>query len=298
MKNSVCVIIPCYKDSSTLDRAIRSVYAQTRKVNEIIVVNDFSPETQEIEEILIRHPGIKYIKNIKNYGLAKTRNIGVKNSKSEIITFLDADDEIHPQKIEFQLSIYKDNVAISCSVDRVNLNNHRNHSKNFKTILKKKYSKSHILIFRNVITGSGIMISKKILLELGGYDENLRSSEDWDLWLRIMDRKIDVININLPLYIYYYNPDGLSKNSLNITISETFVVKKYCLNLKSNLFIQLIWFSTCLKQILRKNKLENNNLKNIVLNNIESENKLNLAKLLLYVIFKIKYSINNLRWNS
>jgi len=96
MKNSVCVIIPCYKDSSTLDRAIRSVYAQTRKVNEIIVVNDFSPETQEIEEILIRHPEIKYIKNIKNYGLAKTRNIGVKNSKSEIITFLDADDEIHP----------------------------------------------------------------------------------------------------------------------------------------------------------------------------------------------------------
>ena len=145
----VSVVIPTYNRFNYLLNAIDSVKNQTYDDIEIIVVNDFSPETEEIEEILIRHPEIKYIKNIKNYGLAKTRNIGVKNSKSEIITFLDADDEIHPQKIEFQLSIYKDNVAISCSVDRVNLNNHRNHSKNFKTILKKKYSKSHILIFRN-----------------------------------------------------------------------------------------------------------------------------------------------------
>ena len=48
MKNSVCVIIPCYNDSSTLERALKSIYAQTRKLNEIIVVNDFSPETEKL----------------------------------------------------------------------------------------------------------------------------------------------------------------------------------------------------------------------------------------------------------
>jgi len=292
MKNSVCVIIPCYKDSSTLERALNSIYAQTRKLNEIIVVNDFSPETEKIESILKNHPKVKYIKNQKNYGLAKTRNVGIRNSESDIITFLDADDEIHPQKIELQLSVYRENLAVSCSVDRVNLNETHSNFKNYNTVIKKRYSKSHLLIFRNVITGSGIMISKKNLLKLGGYDKNLRSSEDWDLWLRIMDHKIDVINIDLPLYIYYFNPEGLSKNSLNITISETYVVKKYCLNIRTNLFIQLIWFSTCLKQILRKNKPENNDLKLIVLKNIEQENKFYLSKTILQLIFKIKYMIN------
>tara|TARA_B100001059_G_scaffold56642_1_gene51655 strand:- start:11083 stop:11961 length:879 start_codon:yes stop_codon:yes gene_type:complete len=292
MKNSVCVIIPCYNDSSTLERALKSIYAQTRKLNEIIVVNDFSPETEKIESVLKNHPKVKYIKNEKNYGLAKTRNVGIRNSESDIITFLDADDEIHPQKIELQLSVYTENLAVSCSVDKVNLNSRWDNFKNYNTTIKKRYSKSHLLIFRNVITGSGIMISKKTLLKLGGYDENLRSSEDWDLWLRIMDHKIDVINIDLPLYIYYFNPKGLSKNSLNITISETYVVKKYCLNLRTNLFIQLIWFSTCLKQILRKNKPENNRLKLIVLKNIKRENKFYLSKIILQLIFKIKYLIN------
>jgi glycosyltransferase involved in cell wall biosynthesis len=54
----ISVIIPCYKDSLTLQGAIESVIRQTYSHTEIIVVNDASPETQEIEQIIKKYPSI------------------------------------------------------------------------------------------------------------------------------------------------------------------------------------------------------------------------------------------------
>ena len=54
----ITVIITCYKDSLTLENAILSVYAQSRKIDEIIIVNDNSPESFEIESIIKKYPNI------------------------------------------------------------------------------------------------------------------------------------------------------------------------------------------------------------------------------------------------
>ena len=111
----VSVIIPCFKNSSTLSEAIDSVLAQSYPVNEIIVVNDCSPETPEINSIINSCPSVRSGVNSRNIGLAASRNVGANLSTSELLRFLDADDLLHPHKIELQCSIYTPGIAVSCN---------------------------------------------------------------------------------------------------------------------------------------------------------------------------------------
>ena len=225
---TVAVIIPCYRDSYSLARALDSVLAQSRMPDEIIVVNDASPETAEIEAVLVAYQQIKYIVNPQNLGLAATRNIGVAAASSSIVSFLDADDELHPQKIELQLSLYRPDQAISCRVARIRNERGIDHVVRYDCAVKYSVLKdSSRLVSRNALTGASLMISRELFLSLGGYDENLRSCEDFDLWLRLLDKGVFVFNVELPLYLYRINESGLSRNLLNISYWEMEVVKKY-----------------------------------------------------------------------
>ncbi|SFN30398.1 Peptidoglycan biosynthesis protein MviN/MurJ, putative lipid II flippase [Formivibrio citricus] len=226
--NKVCVIIPCYRDSATLARALDSVRAQTHPVDEIIVVNDNSPETEAIEAVLQAYPEVTYVKNPENVGLAATRNNGVRVAKSEIISFLDADDELHPQKIEFQLRKLCDKGAVACRVAKTTINTrppvNLYSAKKIRTV---KVNHTKRMRFGNHLTGASMMLEKSLFMSLGGYDANLRSCEDFDLWFRLLDAGVEVVDIQLPLYFYYYNECGLSKNYVNISHWELEVVKKF-----------------------------------------------------------------------
>lgn len=226
--NSVAVIIPCYRDANTLARALDSVRAQTHGVNEVIVVNDASPETAAIEQVLTNYPEVIYKKNQTNIGLAATRNVGVDLSTSDIVSFLDADDQLHPQKIELQLALCAGEVAVTCGVRRVStacecamISRFKGGDIETKTVKKARF------LFRNSLTGAALMIRRDIFLRMGGYDSSLRSCEDFDLWLRLISSRIKVISIDCPLYFYYYNPHGLSNNFRNISRWELIVLNKH-----------------------------------------------------------------------
>jgi len=224
----VSVVIPCFKDSATLGRALDSVFAQSRPADEVIVVNDASPETSEIEAVLVAYPSVKYVVNAANLGLAATRNAGVHAASGEIVCFLDADDELHPQKIELQLSLYRPGRAVSCSVERIGDERGIDRVAPYTGEVKHSVlADSSVLVRRNMLTGASLMLSRELFLSLGGYDETLRSCEDFDLWLRLLDAGVPAFNIDLPLYLYRVNENGLSRNLLNISYWELEVVKKH-----------------------------------------------------------------------
>lgn len=224
----VSVIIPCYKDAATLGKALDSVFAQSRLPEEVIVVNDASPETNQIEVVIAAYPNVRYFVNNTNLGLAATRNAGVQAATGDVVSFLDADDELHPQKIELQLSVYRPGLAIACNTIRIGEERVVSDVEHF--VGDAKYAvleNSSKLIKRNALTGASLMISRHNFLTLGGYDETLRSCEDFDLWLRILDAGIPALNIRLPLYLYRINEAGLSRNLINISFWELEVIKKY-----------------------------------------------------------------------
>lgn len=227
---TVAVIIPCFRDAATLGWAIDSVLAQSHRVDEIIVVNDASPETDAIDEVIKRYPGVVYLLNPTNQGLAATRNNGLRAAKSDVVSFLDADDQLHPDKVKLQLSILESSslLAVTCGVSLFAKPGRCLFEAGQSTSLPVSvFQNSRALLFRNRLTGAALMIRRDLLLQHGGYDPSLRSCEDFDLWLRLLDAKVKVLKLSLPLYSYYVNPTGLSKNYRNISAWELTVLSKY-----------------------------------------------------------------------
>ena len=280
----VSVIIPCYKDSKTLCRAINSVVAQSYKLIEIIVINDCSPETEIIEKYLQNYPRIKYFYNKKNLGLAASRNKGIQLAKGEIVAFLDADDEYHPDKIKIQLEYLEENTVVTCEVLNI-LPNGKSYSKlrSDRLIIQPRE-----IMFSNKLNGAGLLCQKKLIISMGGYNPSLKSCEDYDLWLRFLSIGIKVNVISKPLYLYHYNSEGLSKNIRNISRWELRVIQQYTSNMdlkwKNNFNYILVMFVWLIRHLIRSEDTANLKLREDTLKNGILLNKSPILKGLFYTI--------------
>ena len=287
-KNNISIIIPCFKDSKTLERAILSITNQSFPINEIIVINDCSPETKVIEKIVSKFEEVSYFKNPKNIGLAASKNIGIKNSTKKFVAFLDADDEYLPDKILTQIESFRPNHAVTCNTLNVRINGSHYFRRKKTRLITKQYQ----ILFKNTLNGAGIFIEKKILKKIGGFDDKLLACEDFDLWLRLLKQNVKIIDIGKPLYKYYFNPKGLSKNLLNISNYEFKVILNHeCENnMKSTFSYQFIKFLWLLRQLVRAYVSKENNLYLFAKSNAELLNSFFLI-LLFKIIISLTYPI-------
>lgn len=178
-KPSVSIVIPTWNRSSKVIRAINSCLNQSYFINEIIVVDDGS--TDDTKEIILnlqrQHPNIKYVFQT-NQGSQKARNNGVKNATSELIGFLDSDDEYLLEKIEKQVAVFiTENVDIvSCYMKRVfesgieQINDWSIDENALESLLRHK---------TYVDNNSGLF--KRTCFDKIQFDENCKSSQEWDL---------------------------------------------------------------------------------------------------------------------
>tara|TARA_B110000503_G_scaffold143144_1_gene242821 strand:- start:674 stop:1645 length:972 start_codon:yes stop_codon:yes gene_type:complete len=281
----VSVVIPCYKNAKTIARAIDSVLAQSYSAIEIIVVNDCSPESDVIDKVLSRYTSIVYICNISNLGVAATRNVGIAAAKGQFIALLDADDEYHTEKIAVQMSCINHGIALTCGVARVQ---YERKDKDSAFPLKKVTIVSGVnqIIYRNILNGAGLFIERDLILKFGGYDESLRSCEDYDLWIRLLEGGIKVKDVGQPLYFYYDNTAGLSKNFLNISKWEAEVIRRYAdrqgvawKRSLTGISVVSVWL---IRQLMRYEIQPNQELRQQTLRNID----LLASSLLLRVTFR------------
>lgn len=188
MKNLVSIIIPTFNRLDKLVNAIESVRKQSYKDYEIIVVDNCS--TDGTIEYLNRLKDNKIsIFKIKNYGnIARSRNLGILNSKGDMLAFLDSDDLWYPNKL-------------SLCVDEMNKKNldflyHNMKMKKDNSLFKKKIGYFRELKKKNVYnqliyTGpafptSSVILRKNIFNEINKFDENNKKItwEDFDAWIR------------------------------------------------------------------------------------------------------------------
>ncbi|WP_294961242.1 glycosyltransferase family A protein [Sulfurimonas sp.] len=178
----VSVVIPTYNRYEVLKRALKSVYAQTHKPKEVIIIDDGS--TDKTSQILKTFPDAKYYYQ-KNSGVSSARNLGIKKSNFEWIAFLDSDDEWHPQKLQEHLKLHQ-----KCPKLQISYTDEK-WIRNLKEVkIPKKYRKVGGDIFEEClshcfIAPSSTIIHKNLLSEVGLFDESLEVCEDYDLWLRV-----------------------------------------------------------------------------------------------------------------
>jgi len=179
----ISLIIPTYNRANLIENTLLSVFNQTIKVDEIIVIDDGS--TDNTKQILEQYD-IKYIFQ-ENQGVSSARNTGIKRAKNEWICFLDSDDIWEHNKIEKQIAFHIENQHILFS--------HTDELWRFneKIIKQKKHQlKPSGYCFKEnipntLIGASTVMCHKSVFDNVGIFDEELQACEDYDLWLRILD---------------------------------------------------------------------------------------------------------------
>ena len=108
MSFEVSVIVPNYNNAKYLEKCIRSIYDQSFKNFEIILIDDNSSDNPEKEIKKYKNfENFKFIKLKKNKGPAFVRNLGMRKSKNEYVAFLDSDDFWLPNKLEKQINFMR-----------------------------------------------------------------------------------------------------------------------------------------------------------------------------------------------
>ena len=183
---TVSIIIPTYNARDYVREAVRSALAQTYQNVEIIVVDDGSTDdTKKILEPYARDGKINYIYQA-NQGLAGARNTGVKAARGEYIAFLDSDDLFLPKKVERQVAALESHPDFGVCYSDVN---HFTEMPNGRRFYHHRYTYPSGNIFepllhRQFINPLCVMVRREVIKKYGMFDENLRRSEDWELWLR------------------------------------------------------------------------------------------------------------------
>lgn len=210
----ISVVIPTYNRSYYLRETLDSVFAQTYKDIEIIVVDDGSTDnTQEaIRKYLDR---IVYIYK-DNGGQGSARNVGIKIAKGEYIAFLDSDDLWLPHKLQVQVAHMDSHpewgMAFSLyeSIDDAN-----------RTIgkwIRPKWTSYDTLLLRgNIIPILTVMVRRRVFDEVGMFDESreIIAVEDYVMWLRIgLKYKIGFIDAILARYRFHAGNISSSKKEM------------------------------------------------------------------------------------
>lgn len=122
MSSNVSVIIPCYNSAKFIKKTLNSVLDQIYKPLEILVIDDGSTdETRAILEGYSSHVRILCHPNNVNLGIGASLNLGVQETKTDLIAFLDSDDLWHPTKLGEQVKIFTTCPNVGLSYTNVNV---------------------------------------------------------------------------------------------------------------------------------------------------------------------------------
>ena len=218
----VSVVIPAFNTEDCIAKSIRSVISQTRKADEIIVVNDGSTDNTE-SEIKKFGDAVRYIHQ-ENAGVSAARNHGIKLAEYEWIAFLDSDDEWLPERLEKQLAVTKDNPelmwisgnSIRCLCDEERQSPELDPAKAKKLLKGKNCFENYLYAFRNKAGGNTntMLIRREVFDKIGMFDESLSYGEDPDMWWRIAYHWPCFGYVSDPLAIYHLTrPSSLSENT-------------------------------------------------------------------------------------
>lgn len=194
----VSVIIPTHNRGKLLQRALNSVLNQAYEPLEIVIVNDGSSDDTDniVSSLMSKHPSIRYLKHNHPKGAPAARNYGIREAKGEFLTFLDDDDELLPDNINSCMQHYKDDYAYICpGYTRIT-------SKKHYDITPKSIITYDAMLYK-IMTGNQVLARKERIQELGGFDESLLSSQDYDMWLRLNKKYGDARCVRKPLIIMH-----------------------------------------------------------------------------------------------
>ena len=218
----VSVVMPAYNCAGTIAKAVDSALGQNIPL-EVIVVNDCSPEDLDgVMAAYEKEAAVRYVKNEKNMGAARSRNRGVDLARGEYVAFLDSDDAWEKGKLTKQLAAMKKTGAVLCCTARQLLT--AEGKPTGRVLPVKEEITYRELLKHNSITCSSVVMRTQVAREFPMGHED--SHEDYIMWLKILKKYGTACGINEPLVQYRLSNTGKSGSKLK-SARMTFKVYRY-----------------------------------------------------------------------
>ena len=183
----VSAIIPAYNAADYIGAALDSIFSQTMRDYEVIVINDGSPDTVQLEQALAPYLSrIVYLKQ-ENRGAAAARNAGLRIARGRFVAFLDADDFWLPEYLSEQIRFLETSGADMVYADALLIGSVSEEGRTYMELTPSRGKVTAVSLLSatsNVIT-SGVLARAASIIEVGMFDEDIKRGHDFDLWLKL-----------------------------------------------------------------------------------------------------------------
>jgi GT2 family glycosyltransferase len=220
----VSVIVPAYRVTESIAATLDSVLAQTFTDYEIIVVNDGSPDTEELESVLAPYRDrIVYLRQ-ENQGLSGARNTGIRAARGKYIAPLDADDMWDPEHLAAQVAVLEAEPPIDLVYADARIFGDLPEAG--KTVMDLCPSAGEVTFERLVARQCTVHVCvtvcrREALIRAGLFDPDLRRVEDIDMWLRISRQRHRIVYQRRVLGSYRRRAGSLSSD--RVAMLEAFL---------------------------------------------------------------------------
>ncbi len=220
----VSIIIPAYNQAQYLGEAIQSCLNQTYPNIEIIIVDDGSTDNTREVALALKDARIKYLHK-SNGGLSSARNAGIRAASGEYLSFLDSDDMFLPEKIRLLMGKIKTEPHLGFVAGHALLIDQQGKiiPKKFETFLPSPIQN---LILGNPFHVGSVIVKKEWQEKIGYFDENLRSYEDWDFWLRLAIAGCHMEVVPVAVSLYRFHTGQMTRNGEQMTKANLAVLEK------------------------------------------------------------------------
>lgn len=210
----VSVIIPVRNRAELLDRALRSVVAQTARAREVVVVDDGSTDDSAR---VARSYGATVVSRLGVGSISKARNAGLAVASTSWVAFLDSDDEWTPTHLELLSEELREHVLVTAPA-----------TSDGGRVLGNPARRPIVIGPRDMLTPSdlvvtsGTMVRRETALAVGGF-RDVRQSEDLDLWIRVLEIGSGLA-LAEPTVVYHHHPGQISNDRVEMEDGFRWVV--------------------------------------------------------------------------
>jgi len=186
----ISVIIPLYNKEQFIEATLLSVLNQTFSDYEIIIINDGSTD-KSVEVVNSFDDERIILYTNKNKGVSHARNFAISKANSDLIALLDGDDQWEPNHLKNLYKLYTSfpNCGLYATAYSKQFFNGKKMKAHFNGVSSDHFGVIEDYFLASTIDSiawtSAVLIPKKTILEIGGFDEEMRSGQDTDLWVRI-----------------------------------------------------------------------------------------------------------------
>lgn len=247
MKNPlVSIVIPIFNNEKTILDAIKSVYLQTYKNWELILINDGSTDSTLSIINKINDRRVTIINDNQNKGLVYRLNQSTLLVRGDLIARMDGDDLMHPERIQKQVSLFElnDNLDLvdtgAYSIDQ--------NGKPLGIRGVGAIKTDELFVLKNAMLLHASIVGKKLWFQKNRYDSRFIRAEDRELWMRTF-KFTNVARVQEPLYIVREGKVNIN-NYITSLKTVKLIYNIYGIQILSNFNFKLELFKSNLKIIL------------------------------------------------